>query len=144
MIKRTVACLLLFSFIFALVPVVRAEELRVIHTSDALDVESMDTERSIDQLLAEMYLEEFGPDVVVEIGEDSNPVSVNGYPYQIVQASFNVRGVEDKFTGEIDWVDYPFWQPATQYNGNLANMSLIMALCYSVQGGVPVSSILTA
>ena len=129
MAKRTAACLLFFSFIFTLVSAVWAEEIRVINTSDALDVETMDSERSIDQLIAEIYLDEFGPNVVVEIGEDSTPVSVNGYPYQNVQASFNVRGTEDKFTGDTDWVDYPFWQPATQYNGNLANMSLIMALC---------------
>ena len=71
----------------------------------------------------------FGPDAKVETDENGYPVSVNGYPTQLVRAGFNNLGQQESFQMEIDFVDYPFWQPATQFDGNLAAMSLIMAGC---------------
>ena len=71
----------------------------------------------------------FGLDAKVETDENGYPVSVNGYPTQLVRAGFNNLGQRESFQMEIDFVDYPFWQPATQFDGNLAAMSLIMAGC---------------
>ena len=71
----------------------------------------------------------FGMNAVVEADEDGTPVSVNGYPFRSVETSINVRGVDEKIVGSTDFTDYLFWQPATEYDGNLAVMSLIMVLC---------------
>ena len=71
----------------------------------------------------------FGMGAAVELDENQEPVSVNGYPLRQVDTCFNVRAVEDKIVASTDFLDYPFWQPATEYDGNLALMSLYMALC---------------
>ena len=69
---------------------------RIICTSDAADLSLPKEEKTSDEILAEFYLERFGPDVKVEIDNDDMPVSVNGYPFRTVEAGFNVRGLEDK------------------------------------------------
>lgn len=71
----------------------------------------------------------FGKGAAVELDENGKPVSVNGYPLRQVDTCFNVRAVEEKIVASTDFLDYPFWQPATEYDGNLALMSLYMALC---------------
>ena len=83
-----------------------------------------------DALDEEYFFEyRFGLDAKVETDENGDPVSVNGYPTQLVRAGFNNLGQRESFQMEIDFVDYPFLQPATQFDGNLAAMSLIMAGC---------------
>ena len=123
-----IACLLLAALLFALLPGAGAEETRVFRTSDAekyLDAGETDP----DAMMTFALLDQLGADMEVEIRADGSIVSVNGYPYRTVEADFNVHSVENKVHTETDWVDYPFWRPATQYDGNLANMSLIMAIC---------------
>ena len=71
----------------------------------------------------------FGAGAMVELDENRKPVSVNGYPLRQVETCFNVSAVEEKIVASTDFLDYPFWQPATEYDGNLALMSLYMALC---------------
>lgn len=71
----------------------------------------------------------FGESAEVELDENREPVSVNGYPFRQVETCFNVRAVEEKIVTRTDFLDYPFWRPATEYDGNLALMSLYMALC---------------
>ena len=71
----------------------------------------------------------FGMGAVVETDENQMPVSVNGYPVRQVETCFNVRAVEEKIVTRTDFLDYPFWQPATEYDGNLALMSMFMSLC---------------
>ncbi len=76
-----------------------------------------------------LFEDRFGPGAWVETDETGEPVSVNGYPTYPVRAGFNVLGQTDSFQTVVDFLDYPFWQPATQYDGNLAVMSLMMAGC---------------
>ncbi len=71
----------------------------------------------------------FGIEAVVEADENQTPVSVNGYPLRQVETCFNIRAVEEKIVTRTDFLDYPFWRPATEYDGNLALMSMYMSLC---------------
>ena len=73
----------------------------------------------------------FGSDARVETDGDGNAVAVNGYPTYPVRAGFNNLAQTDSFQTVVDFVEYPFWQPATQYDGNLAMMSLVMTGCAS-------------
>lgn len=73
------------------------------------------------------FANRFGMDVTVQTDESGEPVSVNGYPTRRVRAGFNNLGQQESFQLVTDFVDYPFWQPATRYDGNLAVMSLMMA-----------------
>ena len=75
------------------------------------------------------FADRFGIDAVVETDTDGEPVAVNGYPTHRVRAGFNNLGQTESFQTVIDFVDYPFWQSAAQYDGNLAVMSLMMAGC---------------
>ena len=68
----------------------------------------------------------FGMGAVVETDENQMPVSVNGYPVRQVETCFSVRAVEEKIVTRTDFLDYPFWQPATEYDGNLALMLLAL------------------
>ena len=115
MARRMIACLLLMVLVFALPPAAFAEDAAGGISRNAV--------------LREAMAERFGPDAKVETDENGRPAAVNGYPVREVEASFFVRGAEEKFTAGTDFVEYPFWQPATVYDGNLANMSLILALC---------------
>ena len=72
--------------------------------------------------------EQFGPDAVVERDESGIPVSVNGYPVREVTAGINLRSNREAYEYSVWFTDYPFYRPATQYDGNLAVMSLAMAL----------------
>ncbi|MBR6039566.1 MAG: hypothetical protein IKP38_03700 [Clostridia bacterium] len=71
---------------------------------------------------------QFGPGAVVERDESGNPVSVNGCPVREVTAGINLRSNREAYQYSVWFTDYPFFQPATQYDGNLAVMSLAMAL----------------
>ena len=82
---------------------------------------------STEELIARY--ERFGREAEVELDENLDVVSVNGYPCRLVDTEFNVRAVEEKIVAVTDFMDYPFWRPATEYDGNLAMMSLFMALC---------------
>ena len=73
------------------------------------------------------FMDRFGMDAVVETDANGKPVLVNGYPTHLVRAGFNNLGQRESFQMVTDFVDYPFWQPATRYDGNLAVMSLMMA-----------------
>ena len=75
------------------------------------------------------FVDRFGTDAKVETDADGMPIAVNGYPTQRVRAGFNSLGQDESFQMVIDFLDYPFWRPATAYDGNLAMMSLIMAGC---------------
>ncbi|MBQ8136605.1 MAG: hypothetical protein IJ174_04150, partial [Clostridia bacterium] len=75
------------------------------------------------------FYDRFRKDDLVETDETGEPVSVNGYPTYPVRVGFNNLGQDKSFQTVIDFLEYPFWQPATQYDGNLAMMSLMMAGC---------------
>ncbi len=97
--------------------------------------ESLDSEggelppERLEQLGKEiLILERFGDKAQVEMDANGEPVTVNGYPVRQVRAGFNNLG-QEAFQMTIDFMDYPFWQTAAQYDGNLAAMSLIMASC---------------
>lgn len=120
MFRRVTAYLFLFILLFALFPATMAEEAAEGYAYPAMTPEE---EHKLD-----MYIR-FGEDAVVETDQNGRIVSVNGYPYRRVRASFRVRSVAEKYTTDTDFVEYPFWQPATTYNGSLANMSLLMAMC---------------
>ena len=75
------------------------------------------------------YTYRFGANAVVETDSEGYPVTVNGYPFRMVDTCFNIRSVDEKISGVSDFLDYPFWQSATVYNGNLAVMSMFMSLC---------------
>lgn len=77
----------------------------------------------------------FGDEAVVETGEDGEPVSVNGYPLRAVRVGFSNPGQSTTYQMMVDFVEYPFWQPATRYDGNLAVMSLMMSGCASRASG---------
>ena len=72
--------------------------------------------------------EQFGEGAVVERDAMGEPVSVNGCPVRKVRAGINLRSNRSAYQYSIYFTEYPFWQPATQYDGNLAVMSLAMAL----------------
>ena len=71
----------------------------------------------------------FGINTEVERDPEGTVVSVNGYPVRSVRAAFNDIGSTKPLEYETDFMEYPFWRPATAYDGNLAVMSLVMALC---------------
>ena len=73
--------------------------------------------------------ERFGAYAQVETDENGKVVSVNGYPTQPVRVGFNNLGQQNSFQMVVDFMEYPFWQSATEYDGNLAMMSLMMAGC---------------
>ncbi len=73
------------------------------------------------------FADRFGVDALVEADGEGMPVSVNGYPTRQVRAGFTSLGQRESFQLVADFMDYPFWQPATRYDGNLAVMSLLMA-----------------
>ena len=94
----------------------------VVSEYDAFEPEGEDTVEDLNML-------EFGPDAVVERDAQRRAISVNGYPTRVVNAALNIRSTTEPFQYEIDFADYPFWRPATIYDGNLAMMSLTMAMC---------------
>lgn len=102
--KRFLSFLLIFLLIFSVLPASLAED----------DAPPSD--------------EPFGPGAVVERNEAGEPVSVNGYPVREVTAGINLRSNRAAYEYPVWFADYPFWQPATQYDGNLAVMSLALAL----------------
>ena len=130
MTRHALACLLLLAFVFTLVPPAGAAGTRVVSTAaDAAEGYKDPDDLTEDEALAISLLDSFGPGVEVELGEDDRPVAVNGYPYRSVEAVFAIRAAAATFVTRTDWMDYPFWRPATTYDGNLAMMSLIMAVC---------------
>lgn len=76
----------------------------------------------------EEMAERFGWEAEVVKDGQGNPVLVNGYPLRTVRAGFTNLSQKDSSQYEVDFLDYPFFRPATEYDGNLAVMSLEMAL----------------
>ena len=111
--KRMLAMLLIFVLLLGTVPAANAED------TDSSEPDGSD---------AMLDLEQFGEGAVVERDTNGNPVSVNGYPVRLVHAGINFRSRKDATQYSLYFADYPFWQSATVYNGNLAEMSLAMAL----------------
>ncbi len=72
--------------------------------------------------------EQFGEGAVVERDANGEPISVNFSPVRKVRAGINLRSNREAFEYSVWFTEYPFLQPATQYDGNLAVMSLAMAL----------------
>lgn len=110
--KRILSFFLILLLILVLLPASFAED------TDSADVQS-DEARDDGQ---------FGPGAVVERDEKGDPFSVNGYPVRQVMAGINLRSNKAAYQYSVWFTEYPFWQPATQYDGNLAVMSLAMAL----------------
>ncbi len=71
---------------------------------------------------------DFGPYNEVERDASGTPVAINGFPVREVHAAINIRSNREAYRYSIWFPDYPFFRPATQYDGNLAVMSLAMAL----------------
>ncbi len=92
--------------------------------------ETLETgKRAEDEISVEPDADGVGDGAAVERDESRGAASVNGYPAREVNAALNIRSKADAFHYTIDFVDYPFWRPATEYDGNLAIMSLTMAMC---------------
>ncbi|MBQ4423411.1 MAG: hypothetical protein II872_03750 [Clostridia bacterium] len=116
MLKRIAAFILTLILLLAPLSAVRAEE------NDPPD------DPGREDLIEELDIEQFGVYAEVERDADLEPVSVNGYPVRKVLAGLNVRSAEEAYRFEIYFVDYPFYRTAAEYDGNLAVMSLAMAL----------------
>lgn len=94
--------------------------------SDYLKAEAQAT--VVNSADSEALSERFGDSAEVALDSRGNPVRVNGYPVKRVRAGFNNTGMKVSYRYETDFMEYPFWNAATDYDGNLAVMSLIMAL----------------
>ncbi len=114
MFSRRAASLILALFLI-LAPELHARAEEEKKEADALFIEQLDTEM-------------FGNEAVVVRDEHLNPVSVNGYPVREVRAGLNIRSTSHAHQFTTEFVDYPFWQSATVYDGNLATMSMALAL----------------
>ena len=90
--------------------------------------EKEDEEESQDESLTQRDEERFGFDTRAEWDEEGRLISVNGYPAFPVRAGIDIRDMEETFQYETDFLEYPFWKSATEYDGNLATMSLALAL----------------
>ena len=110
--KRIFSLLLILLLVFTLIPASLADD------GAAADAPSSDPRDEA----------QFGPGAVVERDESGNPVAVNGCPVREVTAGINLRSNRAAYQYSVWFTDYPFYQPATQYDGNLAVMSLAMAL----------------
>ena len=108
--KRILALFLILLLAASLLPASLAESETPEHDTSSLDAE------------------QFGEGAVVERDANGEPVSVNGSPVRKVRAGINLRSNREAFQYSVWFADYPFLQPATQYDGNLAVMSLAMAL----------------
>ena len=73
----------------------------------------------------------FGLDSIVTMDENGEPVLVNGYPFRPATVTYFDNGQAQAYRFSIDFMDYPFWNASTGYDGNLAFMSLGMALSSS-------------
>ncbi len=111
--KRTIAALLALMLVFASLSAVWAEGTETSSDNDPI---------------GEMDAEMFGEEAVVERDGKGDPVAVNGYPVRKVRAGLNLRASKETSEFEIWFADYPFYREATEYDGNLAVMSLAMAL----------------
>ena len=69
----------------------------------------------------------FGENVTLTEGEDGS-LLVNGYPAREVIGSFDNLQMNSFYSFYTEFLDYPFYQPSTSYDGNLA---LTMALSAS-------------
>ncbi|MBQ6236042.1 MAG: hypothetical protein IJK54_09000 [Clostridia bacterium] len=110
--KRILSCFLILLLILPLISASFADD------GSAADTASADAQDEA----------QFGPGAVVERDESGNPVTVNGCPVRSVTAGINLRSNRAAYQYSVWFTDYPFYQPATQYDGNLAVMSLAMAL----------------
>ena len=115
MYKRILACFLSLLLLFALSATALADDSAT--PEDQPDLDEMNRN-----------FEQFGNVDSVERDENGKPVSVNGCPVRQVRAGINLRSNRAAYQYSIWFTEYPFWQPATQYDGNLAVMSLAMAL----------------
>ena len=129
MLKRICTWLLIFTFALMSVVSAFAEENAASLPDTAVSPEETDPAETGKDTDMVDYTSRFGADAVVETDSEGHPVTVNGYPYRLVDTSFNIRAVDEKIYGTSDFVDYPFWQSATIYDGNLAIMSMFMSLC---------------
>ncbi|MBR3105805.1 MAG: hypothetical protein IKH30_01320 [Clostridia bacterium] len=73
----------------------------------------------------------FGLEAEVTLDQDGNPALVNGFPFRTATASYYDGGQHKVFDFDADILDYPFYRASTAYDGNLAAMSLAMALSAS-------------
>lgn len=108
--KRIVALFLILLLAVSLLPASLAED-----ETPETDASSLDAEQ-------------FGEGAEVERDAQNRPVSVNGCPVREVRAGINLRSNKEAYQYSIWFTEYPFWQSAAQYDGNLAVMSLAMAL----------------
>ncbi len=108
--KRIVALFLILLLAVSLLPASLAED-----ETPETDASSLDDEQ-------------FGENAEVERDAQNRPVSVNGCPVREVRAGINLRSNKEAYQYSIWFTEYPFWQSAAQYDGNLAVMSLAMAL----------------
>ena len=86
-------------------------------------------ERAVEQ--QEDLLMRFGRDAQVSLDEAGNPQLVNGYPLREATVVYYDKGQLRNYDFAVDFLDYPFWRASTDYDGNLACMSLAMALSSS-------------
>ena len=73
----------------------------------------------------------FGDNIEVTRDADGHPVLINGFPFRTESVTFFDKGQSRSYDFSVEILDYPFWRPSTVYDGNLAVMSLAMALSAS-------------
>ena len=77
------------------------------------------------------FSDRFGYEAIVTTDSDGSPMLVNGFPFCQAVVSYYDIGQMQNYEFTVDFLDYPFWQSSTVYDGNLAVMSLAMALSAS-------------
>ena len=123
LIFRILPLILILSLLGLRLPVYAAGD-----STDASDEPEMTEEIPIITEEELRLWDRFGSQAEITFDENGEPALINGYPFRTVRAGFNSIGDQNSFEYTTDFMDYPFYQPSTSYDGNLAVMSLTMAL----------------
>ena len=126
MTRRWTAFLLAAVFALTMWTAAAADEPKAPETAEA--GEAMPEDYPDEMKLAYDNVIRFGAGTSVERDGNGEVISVEGHGYRQVETYFYVRGVEEKIDATTDFVDYPFFRSAAAYDGNLAVMSLFLAL----------------
>ncbi len=84
-----------------------------------------------DPEMAELAFRYMTDPALITLDEDGQVLQVNGHDRRSVHGIYYDKGQREEFGFDVEFLDYPFWEPSTVYDGNLAVMSLGMALSAS-------------
>lgn len=119
LIRRLTAILLIFALVFCQAAFSLGES----PANDSAE-SAAQTEEAAETL---KWVMDFGFEDVEE-DASGQPLLVNGYPVRKVRASFSSRATGSDHEYDAWFPEYPFWNPSTSYDPNLACMSLNLAL----------------